>query len=366
MKLRNTLLTGLVLLAAGAFTGCSSDDNDDKAPVIESRKGATMQVMVVFAPGQLGDKGYADRVMDGIHLIEANSQTMADSCKVDVNFISLSDPIFTRRSMERWIHTAINGFTGSEYKRRLLVLTEPYMLEGLASEEWKGLRETDEVLVLKAIGDDVDAATSLQLGNRLHALNIAANVSARKFSSFMDHRIAREKELGNEDDINPNMVTMLRLYGNDEVTYRDSICETLKELRGDELEMNEDMALSDLDNAGIYSSLLDEEVILGAYDCGLLLEDYVSSSGNIFAIIDLGAANLGFDYYLMRQPSFSFTTLMLDARPNMLNRLVIDRRFDLALSDWVSRWAVMGVAQMPKAQSYSSENYCQDNITPDM
>ena len=364
MKLKNIVLTGIMFLAAGGFCGCSSDDDDvddNKEPVIESPKGATMQVMVVFAPGQLGDKGYADRVMDGIHLIESN-QPEADSSKVDVHFISLSDPIFTRRSMEQWIHTATNGFTGTDYKRRLLVLTESYMIDWLAKGEGKDLRENDEVLVLKAIGDDADNS-NLQLGSRLHTLNIAATVSARKFSSFMDARIAREIERGYEDRFNPNLLTMLRLYSKEEVEYRDSLYETLIELRGDDLEVNEDMALSDLDNAGIYSSLLNEEVIQGAYDCGMMLENYVKSDGNIFTIVDLGAANLGFDYCLIRQSGFSYSTLMLDARPNKLNRFVIDRRFDLALNNWVSQWASRDVAQMPKAISYSDENYCQDNIT---
>lgn len=363
MKITKILLTGIMLLAAGGFCGCSDDDDDDndgnKKPVVEVKKGAQMQVMVVFAPGQLGDKGYADRVMDGINLIEAN-QTGLDSTKVDLDFISLSNPIFTRRSMEQWLNYPVNGFSGENYKRRLLVLTEAYMLDWLNG---KTLRDSDEVLVLKSIGEDVDEYADLGLSNRLHALNIAATVSARKFSQFMDARIARETEYGNEDLINPNLVTMLRLYSTEEVNYRDSISETLQELRGDELELNDELALSDLDNGGIYSSLFEEEVIQGAYDCGLMLEKYVQTSGNIFTVIDLGAANLGFDYYLMRQPSFSFTTLMLDARPNMLNRFTIDRRFDLALSNWVGRWATQDLATMPKAQSYSNETYCEDNIT---
>lgn len=360
MKIRTILLAGIMLLATGGFCGCSDDDDDDnEEPVVVVKSGAQMQVMVVFAAGQLGDKGYADRVMDGVNLIDAN-QTGPDSTKVDLDFISLSNSIFTRRSMEQWLKNPVNGFTGQNYKRRLLVLTEPYMLDWLNE---KSLRDSDEVLVLKAIGDDVDDYAGLGLGSRLHALNISAAVSARRFSEFMDARIAREIERGYESRIDQNMVTLMRLFSIDEVNYRDSLSETLQELRGDALDLNEEMALSSLDNGGTYSTLFNEELIQGAYDCGKMLESYVKSDGYIFDIIDLGSANLGFDYYLMQQSGFTFTTLMLDARPNMLSRFWIDRRFDLAVSNWIGRWATQGMATMPKTQSYSDETYCQDNIT---
>ena len=103
MKIRTILLAGIMLLATGGFCGCSDDDDDDnEEPVVVVKSGAQMQVMVVFAAGQLGDKGYADRVMDGVNLIDAN-QTGPDSTKVDLDFISLSNSIFTRRSMEQWL-----------------------------------------------------------------------------------------------------------------------------------------------------------------------------------------------------------------------------------------------------------------------
>jgi hypothetical protein len=136
--------------------------------------------------------------------------------------------------MEQWLKNPVNGYTGQNYKRRLLVLTEPYMLDWLNE---KSLRDSDEVLVLKAIGEDVDNYAGIGLGNRLHSLNISASISARRFSQYMDARIAREIERGYESRINKDMVTLLRLFSNEEVNYRDSLSETLEELRGDELEL---------------------------------------------------------------------------------------------------------------------------------
>ena len=98
----------------------------------------------------------------------------------------------------------------------------------------------------------------------------------------------------------------------------------------------------------------------------LMLNNKVSTDGTIFTFVDLGTANLSFDYYLMRQPGFSYTTLMLDAQPSSLRRFVIDRRFDLAVSEWVTRWIDAAPGELPQATSFSSEKYCEDNISTDL
>lgn len=360
MKLSKILSLGIIVLTAVGFTGCSSDDDDDNAPVVETRKGAPQQVMVVFASGQLGDRGYADRVMDGIQVIETAMAEMVDPT-TDVNFLSMSDPSFTQTALEQWVANPVNPFSGSNYQRRLLVLTEPYMLEWLTSSQ-TALRDSDEVLVLKAVEEDLAEAASLGLGDRLHALNISASRSASRFSQYMDQRLAEEAEYGNDKNINPNGFNLLRLYSTEEVTYRDSICETLRELRGEALELDNDYPVSDLDNYGLYSPLFEEGIVQAAYDCGLMLEKQVNEQGIIFTLVDLGAANLSFDYYLLRQPDYSFTTLMLDTQPSSLRRFAIDRRFDKAFSDWALAWTKAGVGLMQKSVSYSSEEYCQDNI----
>jgi len=364
MRLKNILMTGLVLLIAGGLIGCSKDDDDEnKEPEKVVVKGATKQVMVVFASGQLGDKGYADRVMDGIDLIQ-DEQNKLEVPVVDINFISKTDPIFTRNSLDQWIASARNPFTGQDYEERLLVLTEPYMLEWLDESNFE-LRDSDEVLVLKAVQEDLDKAEGLGLGNRLHALNISAARSARKFSEYMDSRIAYEQERGRGDDINANAINMLRLYDEEDVAYRDSIRETLLELRGENLELF-DYPLSAIDYYGTYSPLLNENIIQAAYDSGILLNERFSLAGIIFTLVDLGTANLSFDYYLMRQPSYSFATLMLDAQPSSQRRFVIDRRFDVAVNVWVDKWLETTFGGMPQTMSFRDENYCQDNITVEM
>ena len=360
MKGWNVLLAGLALLMTGVLTSCNNEDEivPEVAPPLQ---GATKQVMVVFAPGQLGDKGYADRVMDGIDIL-ATAQDQLEVPEADVNYISMSDPLFTFKALEQWMANARNPFNGQDYGHRLLVLTESYMLQWLA-ESSAEMRDSDEVLVLKAIQEDLDNVAALGLGKRLHALNISAERSARKFCEYMDQRIDYEEGRGR--DVNPSSINMLRLYDEEEVAYRDGIRETLTEVRGEELEMS-DYALSALDNYGTYSPLLEENIIQAAYDSGQMLHNKVRSDGTIFTFVDLGSANMSFDYYLMRQPSFSYTTLMLDAQPSLLRRFVIDRRFDTAVSEWVTGWMDAAPGEMPQATSYNDENYCQDNITTEL
>ena len=363
MKERIIFLAGVLLLLVGGLTSCSKDDDDNKEPDVVTATSATKQVMVVFAPGQLGDKGYADRVMDGIILTE-NAQEKLNKPIVDVDYISLSDALFTIGSMEQWIANARNPFSGVDYEQRLLVLTESYMLEWLLNSNVK-LRDNDEVLVLKAVKEDLEIAENLELGNRLHTLNISAARSVRRFSEYMNARIAYEQERGRGDEIDANSINVLRLYDEEEMAYRDEICETLQELRGEELEINA-FTLSALENYGTYSPLLEENIVQAAYDSGMMLNAKVNETGTIFALVDLGMANLSFDYYLMRQPSFSFTTLMLDAQPSSLRRFVIDRRFDTAVNGWVTQWMETAVGTMPQTTSLSDENYCQDNITTEL
>jgi hypothetical protein len=74
----------ILLLGLGMMAACSSDD--DEPEVVQPV--ARVQVMAVFAPGQLGDQGYADRVMKGVNTL-MKADAGIDS--VEVNFIASYD-----------------------------------------------------------------------------------------------------------------------------------------------------------------------------------------------------------------------------------------------------------------------------------
>ena len=160
------------LLAAVLLTGCKSDDNDPTPAQATPR----VQVMTVFAPGQLGDRGYADRVMKGVSTLKKT-----DTDDVEASIISADDVQTTRQMMRDWAAKATSTVDGASYSRRLLVLTEPYMVDWLA-EVKSQLKAADEVLLLKVSEDDVKAAAqTLGMGDRVHGLNISAAASVKRF-----------------------------------------------------------------------------------------------------------------------------------------------------------------------------------------
>ena len=85
-----------------------------------------MQMTVMFAPGQLGDKGYADGVMEGIISIEDFSRNYY-SDTLDVRFMTTLDLEDAKSSIVKWAQNDKNPFYDCTYERRLLVLTEPFM-----------------------------------------------------------------------------------------------------------------------------------------------------------------------------------------------------------------------------------------------
>lgn len=84
---RKILLFGvLALLTASCLVSCSKDDDESQSEPVTVRKSAPLQVMVVFAPGQLGDNAYADGVFEGLKLIDVAFEK-GDNDTLDVNYI---------------------------------------------------------------------------------------------------------------------------------------------------------------------------------------------------------------------------------------------------------------------------------------
>ena len=65
-KKSNSLLMYWLLMLT--LTSCGKDDDDDGTDPADAAPG--VEVCVVFAPNELGDCGYADRVLAGIHLFD--------------------------------------------------------------------------------------------------------------------------------------------------------------------------------------------------------------------------------------------------------------------------------------------------------
>ena len=123
------LLTAAVLLLTAS---CSKDDDKPQPVNPPVAAGARLQVMMVFAPGQLGDGGYADGLLQGVSALQLPEAMKSWTDTIDVHFISLYSVADTRQALKNWAATAAHPFYESTYERRLLVLTEPYMTAWLA------------------------------------------------------------------------------------------------------------------------------------------------------------------------------------------------------------------------------------------
>ncbi len=347
------LLASLLILATGWLTGCSNDD-DEKAeePALRAR----VQLMTVFAPGQLGDMGYADRVMKGVNTL-MKSEVAGDS--LDVNFISSYDVESTKKQIAEWAEEKASHVNGAPYNRRLLVLTENIMVDWLADVK-NMLRPSDEVLMLKVNEADVKAAEEkLDMPGRVHGLNISAASSIRKLEETREeyYKLNEEEYKGG--------VNIMRLYSEELFNYRDSISQVLIEEKYEQV-----------DSPAVLSVFQNEEEIYNkdkqsfafqmTYSlCSGLLGFAETIDYKAFAIVDCGAANSGAEFFLIDSNAEKrVVVLMLDADPNPdLNRFCITRHFDRALSKWTQLWLTKPKGDMPLMEIHGGwDGYCTDDI----
>jgi len=347
----------LALLAAVLLAGCKSDD--DSTPAQPEPR---VQVMTVFAPGQLGDMGYADRVMKGVSTLKGS-----DADNVEVGIIAADSVAAIRQMLKDWAATKQSTADGAAYSRRLLVLTEPYMVDWLA-EAKSQLTTTDEVLLLKANHDDAEAAAQqLGLTGRVYAINISAASSVRRF-------VEARKQFYAWKGVEPDTidVQLLRLISPDVVAYRDSISETLTDLSAEH--KAPDM-YSLIEKPGEqYSAEYEVTSFEAAYHvCGIfyglayMAEQESETKGitKVFAISDLGSANYGAELFLVSaNQQVMVLMLMLDSESNTdMMRFSIVRHFDRALTDWMHHWLRQPAGTMPRHELHGGwDGYCTDDI----
>ena len=358
-----SLLRTFVLLSLFMAASCSKDSDE---PAHAGQK-TRLEVMVVFAPGQLGDRGYADNVMTGVNflsLLKQDENVKNDT--LDVRFISPWSLYDMQGSISRWAEHAESPFEDITYSRRLLVLTEPFMIPML-DDVYDRLRPTDEVLLLKVNEEDVlHAAETYGLDGRVHGMNISAAYSMGRYCEYMKQYIRMLKDYQN-DSVNYDAVFYYQLYDSNYSVCRDSVYETLQE------ELDKPtvtvIALSDEQGEGIYAPEYESSVIDAAYLLASLQHSVFQMTRNGFAIIDLGAGNAGWDYWLLSRSSSdesSFQTLVIDGEESFLrNRCCIMRHFGGALINWCVDWMRSDTGSMPLSITHTGDDYCIDNI-PDL
>lgn len=177
----------LTLLALLTFSSCSSDDDGTQV-----YNGATAEVCVLFAPDELGDQGYADRVLSGLNKFAQQQKAHGDST-IFIRFESPLDSAAQRLFLRQWADKSKNPFVGQPYQRRLLVLTTAYQVQLLGESN---LAATDEVLVLN-VHPSLVQSLSPQLN--IYQLNISAASAARRFCDYIDRRALEDPSLSAKD-----------------------------------------------------------------------------------------------------------------------------------------------------------------------
>ena len=341
-----------MLLAVLTLAGCKKEETPSA--------GATMDIMIVFAPGQLGDRGYADSVMDGLALLNATDKNYEHNL-LELGFISGFDAADTRAAMKKWLDNPVNPFYGNEYEKRLLVLTEPFMAQWLATMT-TSVRPQDEVLLLKVSEEDVDAAASATgLGSRMHGLNISAAENIRRYCDYI-------KQYSQENNCPMDEIPLFRVFDENSgfYQYRDGIVGTFAEQLGDEtLVYTLSLAAELGGEEDILSTQKQSAVMEKAYVMAEIMQDLCMNYDERFAVVDLGSANAGFDYYLLGQAANDrLQHLMIDAsRVAGINRYWVNRRFDKALLLWGYSWSKAPIGTMPKMETHShKDGYSDDNL----
>ena len=337
------------------FVGCKEKE--------EPETGATMDIMVVFAPGQLGDRGYADSVMGGLALLNATDKTY-DHNLMELEFISGFDVEDTRESMKQWLGNPLNPFYGHDYERRLLVLTEPYMagwLEPVVSL----IRPEDEVLLLMVNEEDVNAAAAATgLGKRIHGLNISLSENIHRYCEFI-------RWYSEEEGVPMDEIPVFRVFDESKgfYHYRDSIDTAFREEFGDEVDSYTFSLAEELGGEeDILSTQKQSAVMEMAYEMAGIMYDLCAEDDMRFAVVDLGSANAGFDYYLLGiTDDDRLQPLMIDATETVgINRYWVNRRWDKALLLWGYSWSRNLVGDMPRMRTHSRrDGYSDDNLPLD-
>lgn len=365
-----------LLFAAAIVTGCSKDDDDNGTPSRETAAGATMSVTVVFAPGQLGDMGFADNVLEGVYRLKVlDRQSQPDT--LDVEFLAGADLDAAKEMVEDWFGSVYNDFTAKLYERRLLVLTEPFMVDWVEPFKTQ-FTEWDEVLVMKMNQDDVaKAASRLGLGNRLHGINISAASSVRRYCQFIRQTIREAEEnhqlsvdKGDSDDdsdykpLNCNEMFLFRLYDSEKVAYRDSVYEVLNEELGEETEIVHYSVATTVGD-GIFSGEEQNSILLEAYKYGQFMSELYNEERSCFHFADLGSAAQGMGYYFMGK-NYGINVLTLDTQ--LTNQWWVRRDFGRAFYNWTVQWMRSdAIGTMPAIQEFGgwNSNYVTDNIELD-
>ncbi len=341
-----SLLIASVLLSTVA---CSSDDSGQAPPI--DTNGHGVEVCIVFSPQNLGDQGYADRVLAGMFLFDKQLSS-EDFDRVLLRYMTPSDNETLHNQLRQWDKQSTSAYTRKPFERRLLVLTAADQLQYLSDTP---LSDTDEVLVLNVVDSQIDKAPRKEwLGQRLHSLCISAASAAKKMCRHIDYQLSHPESFNRQR-------TVWLLQFNFDYAHPDSLYEVLHDHYGDDLRpvvMPRTTTGIDFDRA--------VEIIKDAES-----DDATTSSIGSYCVYNCGNYNPYFYAYFFTHQTDAVETAFLDTgiSDDAAGFNSIIRHYERALSQWLIRWldAVKADWKSPTnmpAREWHGEwdGYTDDNI----
>ena len=330
----------LAILAVLMFASCS-DDGDGTKAVETPLNNHGVEVCIAFAPHDLGDQGYADRILSGLFQFDG-MLSAEDYDRVQLRYMTPADTETLHEQLRLWDVQGGSPYTRQLYERRLLVLTSASHLQYLADTP---LGNTDEVLVLNVVDSVLEKAPRYEwLGPRLHSLCISAAVSARKLCRHIDYQLSRPEEFGRKRSV------YLMQY-NFDYSHPDSLYEVLRDHYGSDF----------------------HEVVLPRTPTGLELDRAFEMADAVqngdasrvsYAVLNCGTYNPFVYAYCFTLGSGIVETIYLDSefQDHYGSYPSIIRHYDRALCQWLVRWLANPAAMPHKEWHGAWDGYTTDNI----
>lgn len=322
------------------LTACSKDEGGQAGQ-------SEVEVCVFFAPGELGDQGFADRLRAGLYQFE-EQLSENDRNKVRVRYVSGNDTSVIKNELHHWDSQNISPFTRKAYERRLLVLTDPLL--PLLQEVT--LAPADEVLVTNVSDKRFEQMPRYaELGSRLHLLSISAAEAARKICQMSERSATK-------DAATQKQLYLLTQSGDNDAT-ADSIGIVLADYTAAKPEMpfvklskqtTEGVTIT-LDQAYQYAHLLPFNVSTEEYSC--------------YVVCAWGMLNTALSTLILNNGLGTTQTTFLDteypAMQDVCHNIV--RHYDRALQQWLSRWLNAPSASMPAKEWHGAwDGYVTDDF----
>lgn len=345
-------LTACVAVCLGALvlmtlSSCSSDDDPDVTPVATG-----IEVCIVFAPNELGDQGYADRVLTGMHQFDMQLSE-DDYSRVQLRYIAVSDTDAVKNELRLWDQQGTSPYNERAYERRLLVLTDARLLPYLAETP---LSDTDEVLVMNVANQQFDQMPEArQLGSRLHLLSISAAGSARKLCRRIDYETSHSDEIG---WTRSKAVILFQGRKPDEVL-ADSIAEVFDEYRADGASV-----LVFPTESSVEAEETGNEAFAETYKLAYSISR-IDPAVCSYAVCNWGSYNTAFYAGFRIWGTGECEVIFLDTEIfNSGDHFpTIVRHYDRALCQWLVRWLSAPAGAMPEKEWHGAwDGYTTDNI----